>query len=442
LQHALSILGGDDTISGGDGNDEILGGEGVDRLYGGDGSDTISEGPTSDSSPDLVEAGSGEDVVYAANGQATPDDISCQEGHDRVQADPVDTVAADCEDVEILKDVVLSLQDDTPVAQALAVANSVDAETEQLVAEYPVGMEEHKLGYVADDATTTSSEVTQGMLDALQASKDQAQAAPDPKATAPAGEDTEEDPVPTSDVQETVAEIDSVMRSIQSSGALIDEVEILTSTTTSELEQEPLVEEAEVVPPSTADEETMDSEAINNWRTDRYYAPRAGYVQTGQLPSGQRFVYQRFGWNSWRMNNLKSIQPNLAWEQEATYNNVDGKRYLGWMQSWHSDMPESYFDRIRGFSAPVTFDYSIGTVNAQRLQANRYYNTTIVTRPGQDNDGEEAGVNGQVGYREGGALCDASVGAACVRKLRTDIILRVGQYIAPGDAYYYSQHGQ
>jgi RTX calcium-binding nonapeptide repeat (4 copies) len=72
-----------DTLDGRGGNDTLLGLGGNDLLIGGIGHDTIFGGPGSD--------------AVAANGDATRDAISCGAGKDIINADPGDSVAADCE---------------------------------------------------------------------------------------------------------------------------------------------------------------------------------------------------------------------------------------------------------------------------------------------------------------------------------------------------------
>jgi hypothetical protein len=72
-----------DTIDGGAGNDTIFGLGGNDLLIGGPGRDKIFGGPGNDS--------------IAANGDAARDTVSCGPGVDIVNADPVDSVARNCE---------------------------------------------------------------------------------------------------------------------------------------------------------------------------------------------------------------------------------------------------------------------------------------------------------------------------------------------------------
>jgi len=82
---------GADSIAALDGNDAVLAGAGNDTLDGGTGNDELRGGPGSDS----IFGGSGDDRLYARD--LVPDYVECGEGYDVVVADPVDTVAADCE---------------------------------------------------------------------------------------------------------------------------------------------------------------------------------------------------------------------------------------------------------------------------------------------------------------------------------------------------------
>lgn len=92
---------GDDSISGGNGRDLVVGGFGADRLSGGAGNDSVVEGPDEDQSKDIMSGGSGDDLMSAAGTPASKDIISCGPGNDTVQADEIDVVAKDCENVEI-----------------------------------------------------------------------------------------------------------------------------------------------------------------------------------------------------------------------------------------------------------------------------------------------------------------------------------------------------
>ncbi|MGI8606306.1 MAG: calcium-binding protein, partial [Gaiellaceae bacterium] len=82
---------GDDSIAGLDGNDLILGGAGNDTLSGGADNDELRGEPGSDS----IFGGPGDDLLVARD--LVPDYLECGDGYDVVVADPVDTVAADCE---------------------------------------------------------------------------------------------------------------------------------------------------------------------------------------------------------------------------------------------------------------------------------------------------------------------------------------------------------
>jgi Ca2+-binding RTX toxin-like protein len=68
---------GDDTLNGGAGDDTLNGGDGSDSLQGGDGNDTID------------------------SRDATADQVSCGADGDSVTADSNDTIAADCESVDV-----------------------------------------------------------------------------------------------------------------------------------------------------------------------------------------------------------------------------------------------------------------------------------------------------------------------------------------------------
>lgn len=92
---------GNNSIRGGNGNDLVVGGFGSDTLHGGAGNDTVVEGPDEDQSRDVMSGGAGDDLMSAAGVPASKDVISCGPGNDTVQADKVDDVAKDCEDVEI-----------------------------------------------------------------------------------------------------------------------------------------------------------------------------------------------------------------------------------------------------------------------------------------------------------------------------------------------------
>jgi Ca2+-binding RTX toxin-like protein len=73
-----------DQVDGGDGNDRVDAGAGDDTVVGGVGTDTLA-------------GGAGADLLRTADGLA--DRVACGEGADRVEADTVDVVEADCESV-------------------------------------------------------------------------------------------------------------------------------------------------------------------------------------------------------------------------------------------------------------------------------------------------------------------------------------------------------
>lgn len=109
----IQLLAGDgaDTITLGDPNDVLLGGSGNDTLDSGggddlikdeDGDDTVRAGAGNDQlqgglGADTYDAGEGDDDVRARDG--IKDTIVCGAGTDKVDADTLDSVAADCENV-------------------------------------------------------------------------------------------------------------------------------------------------------------------------------------------------------------------------------------------------------------------------------------------------------------------------------------------------------
>ena len=84
------------AIDAGDGADRVWGGPQDDVIHGGAGNDTL----TGNAGRDELFGDAGDDVIDAADG--VPDRIFCGTGYDIVQADPVDSVAADCEQVDIV----------------------------------------------------------------------------------------------------------------------------------------------------------------------------------------------------------------------------------------------------------------------------------------------------------------------------------------------------
>ena len=90
---------GDDTISGGAGSENIGGGAGSDVIFGGRLSDFLfSDGPGTDT----IYGGLGNDLLILEK-DGTPDTVHCGPGrHDVVYgATPINTVAADCEEVHV-----------------------------------------------------------------------------------------------------------------------------------------------------------------------------------------------------------------------------------------------------------------------------------------------------------------------------------------------------
>jgi hypothetical protein len=90
------------TLLGGPGSDVLRAGAPADRVEGGDGNDDVGAGGGND----VVDGGLGYDVVRGEDGDddlrvadGLLDRVECGSGRDRVDADTLDDVAIDCEDV-------------------------------------------------------------------------------------------------------------------------------------------------------------------------------------------------------------------------------------------------------------------------------------------------------------------------------------------------------
>ena len=91
---ALFGQGGNDNIDGDAGADRIYGGPGNDNIDGDDGNDVITGGSGSDN----ISGNDGNDKIYARDG--VKDTITCGNGPmDTVDADKIDVIAKDCENV-------------------------------------------------------------------------------------------------------------------------------------------------------------------------------------------------------------------------------------------------------------------------------------------------------------------------------------------------------
>lgn len=80
-------------VRGGDGADRLDGGPGADVLDGDAGADTISGG----AGRDRVSGGDGDDSIDTRDDER--DEVACGQGVDVVSTDPIDAVAADCEEL-------------------------------------------------------------------------------------------------------------------------------------------------------------------------------------------------------------------------------------------------------------------------------------------------------------------------------------------------------
>lgn len=101
----LTTAGAADAVAGDDGDDVIAAGGGDDQVNAGDGDDEIDGGAGSD----VIEAGLGVDSVTGGDGgddlrvrDGIADTVRCGAGEDKVDADTLDDIALDCEDVKRL----------------------------------------------------------------------------------------------------------------------------------------------------------------------------------------------------------------------------------------------------------------------------------------------------------------------------------------------------
>lgn len=105
--YQLAVNGGlgDDRIIGGSGDDDLNGGSGKDNMFGGPGRDFMDGGSFDDAlnggpGRDSLRGGSGGDRINAVDQER--DTIDCGLGNDSVRADPIDLVADNCEDIDLI----------------------------------------------------------------------------------------------------------------------------------------------------------------------------------------------------------------------------------------------------------------------------------------------------------------------------------------------------
>ncbi len=117
----LSDLG-NDWAQGGDGpdelfgqehNDRVVGGLGIDDINGGAGDDKLYDGAVDESYTDTFRGGDDDDTIYSDNYPAHKDIVDCGSGTDKVFADRLDAVAADCEKVDRVEDIVKQNRNDS-----------------------------------------------------------------------------------------------------------------------------------------------------------------------------------------------------------------------------------------------------------------------------------------------------------------------------------------
>lgn len=436
-----TVLAGNNLIEGGNGKDRIVGAPGIDELRGMAGADTIYDGPEEDAAEDLIFGGDGNDRLYTANVPASRDKIVCGEGRDFVRADPLDVVdKTTCEKVKTVKPVDLTLEKELPVDQALNVIDSINADPEQLIAVYSVGVDEYAAGYVIDEQKPLPSaeDVTQTITSSFKGDKQRLQKSAVAEANqSDAQAEQSTDPMPKVNSQTEVGELDTIIDTVQSNDARIDQIVVQTDKPVAELEQNPSVREAADVFTGARNKEVASIEPLNAGHPDSRWAPKRGYISTNCCYStGHRYVYQSFEWNNWRMGNLKRINSyNVTYEPDATYNRAYGT-YLGSVVSWSSNLPNRYLDTefLDRFTSRGIRVLTVGTADAHKLRANKRYYTSIRATRGKQN-GESAGATAQNGYRYP-AGCFSRW---CIEGRASDVLIFVNSgYNIPGARHWVS----
>jgi len=162
--------------------------------------------------------------------------------------------------------------------------------------------------------------------------------------------------------------------------------------------------------------------------------PYTGSIST-QYSSYQpnRYVYQRFMWSQWRIDNLYDCDGfNTSYEHEAWYNNYDGSLFLSSdVKAWSSNLPDGYLDTGL-LDGDGELSMTIGTGAAYQLDAGVYYTTYIRTAPGNATS-DTGKVNGQRGLN----LCPIGfTGGWCVSARGTEKLLPAWNHSAPGLTYW------
>ncbi|MGB3683572.1 MAG: hypothetical protein WA990_13930 [Rubrobacteraceae bacterium] len=288
---------------------------------------------------------------------------------------------------------------------------------------YRIGKEsEYSAGYVlpGDEPTPAPQEITQTMIDWFNQDKRLAY--------------NRVDRTSTGNAAETVRELTSVVRSLKKNGAKIKEVRVSTTISTTELEQDSNIlsatETATLVQQREESEITFEPQ---NYKTDKPYTPKTGYISTRCCSTdrngvGRRYVYQSFKWNRWRMGKLKNrSRYPIAFEMDATYPRGGGT-YLGSVIGYSSNLPGSYRETEVSDGGNVR-STGVGTTRVDKLKAYKRYWGTVRTWPGKDRR-ETGGVRAQWGRKSVG--CNGS--AWCMlRTADTDLILRPDRgYTVPG----------
>jgi Ca2+-binding RTX toxin-like protein len=116
---------GKDVVKGENGDDTVVGASGEDELHGGDGADTIIEGPVNDTAEDRIYGDGGNDQITTLSEPASKDHVDCGGGTDMVEADPLDSVNANCEDVEVIDEMQEQPTTNAPSSEAEALPPAV-----------------------------------------------------------------------------------------------------------------------------------------------------------------------------------------------------------------------------------------------------------------------------------------------------------------------------
>jgi Ca2+-binding RTX toxin-like protein len=148
--HQTSV-DGNDVIDGNGGRDTVVGASGADELRGGENDDIIIEGPANDAAQDTMLGNEGNDKLNAVSDPASRDVVDCGSGTDEVQADPLDDINVNCENVEIIDEVQ---------EQSTVTAQNAEAEEQPAVISTEGAVGEEQLPAPSSEPQETSGEVS------------------------------------------------------------------------------------------------------------------------------------------------------------------------------------------------------------------------------------------------------------------------------------------